>query len=262
MSTLLVLRSAAICGWSEYYSIFSWRTWLTGWYVRVLAQVSFFALIGKLLGSDAKTQYLLVGNSVLLATLVSLFAIPSTAWERWAGTLPLLVAAPTRAVVVFAGRSVAVLVDAVASSLGAFFAAAAIFGVPLPWPRVLLVAPLVCLVALTSYALALFLGGWVVRAPAFRNVASNMTHTTIMAIAGVNVPVSFYPRPVEWLATILPLTHGLRAIRGVLAGGSAGGILANAGVELAVGLAWLALALVTFERFAEHGRRDGSIEFG
>jgi ABC-2 type transport system permease protein len=262
MRTLLVLRSAAICGWSEYYSIFSWRTWLTGWYLRVLAQVSFFALIGKLLGSDAKTQYLLVGNSVLLATVVSLFAIPSTAWERWAGTLPLLVAAPTSPVVVFAGRSVAILVDAVASSLGAFFAAAAIFGVPLPWPRVLLVVPLVCLVALASYALALFLGGWIVRAPAFRNVASNVTHTTIMAIAGVNVPVAFYPRPVEWLAEVLPLTHGLRAIRGVLAGSAAGAVLGNAALELAVGLGWLVLALLTFERFAEHGRRDGSIEFG
>jgi ABC-2 type transport system permease protein len=39
-------------------------------------------------------------------------------------------------------------------------------------------------------------------------------------------------------------------------------IVRQAGLELVVGLGWLALALVTFDRLAESGRKDGSIEFG
>jgi ABC-2 type transport system permease protein len=260
--TLRVLRHAAVCGWNDYTVTFTWKTWLAGWFVRVVAQVSFFALIGRLLGSDERTQYLLVGNAILLMTVVSMFAIPSTAWERWAGTMPLLVASPTSAVLVFAGRSVWVLADGLASAVGAFFVAAAIFGIELPWPRVLLVVPLALLVGLSSYALALFLGGWVVRAPSMRNVASNVTHTTIMAIGGVNVPLAFYPGAVRGFAHVLPLTHGLEAIRDLLHGTGAAAILANAGLEAAVGAGWLALAFVTFDRWAEHGRRDGSIEFG
>lgn len=262
LQTVHVLRHAARNGWEEYYDSFRLRTWLTGWYVRIVAQVCFFALIGRLLGSAEKTQYLLVGNAILLTTIVSMFAIPSTAWERWAGTLPLLVASPTSSVVVFTGRSVAVLVDALVSSLAAFFVAAPLFGIPLPWPRVLLLVPLVMLVGLSSYALAIFLGGWVVRAPSMRNVTSNVTHTTIMTIAGVNVPIAFYPAAVGWLAHALPLTHGLQAIRDLLNGEPLPTLLPNVGLELVVGAAWFTLAVMTFQRFAEHGRRDGSIEFG
>ena len=262
LETALVVRHAARNGWAEYFTTFSWKTWLIGWYVRVLAQVCFFALVGRMLGSDERTQYLLVGNAILLTTIVSLFAIPSTAWERWAGTLPLLVASPTSAVVVFAGRSLAVVCDALASSLAAFFVAAPLFGIDLPWPRVLLLFPLVALIGLSSYSLAIFLGGWVVRKPSMRNVTSNVMHTTIMTIAGVNVPLAFWPLGVEWAAHALPLTHGLLAIRDLLAGEPLASLLPNVGLELLVGCAWLALAIVTFDRFAEHGRRDGSIEFG
>jgi ABC-2 type transport system permease protein len=262
LQTALVVRYAARNGWKEYFTTFSWKTWLIGWYVRVLAQVCFFALIGRMLGSAERTQYLLIGNAILLTTVVSLFAIPSTAWERWAGTLPLLVASPTSAVVVFAGRSLAVVVDALLSSLAAFFVAAPLFGIELPWPRVLLLVPLVCVVGLSSYALAIFLGGWVVRKPSTRNVTSNVTHTTIMTIAGVNVPIAFWPGAVEWAAHALPLTHGLQAIRELLRGEPLVALIPNVGLELLVGSVWLALALITFDRFAEHGRRDGSIEFG
>jgi ABC-2 type transport system permease protein len=258
----LVVRYAARTGWAEYFTTFSWKTWLIGWYVRVLAQVSFFALVGRMLGSAERTQYLLVGNAILLTTIVSLFAIPSTAWERWAGTLPLLVASPTSAVVVFSGRSLAVVVDALVSSLAAFFVAAPLFGIALPWPRVLLLVPLVALIGLTSYSLAIFLGGYVVRKPSTRNVTSNITHTTLMTIAGVNVPLAFWPAAVEWLAHALPLTHGLQAIRDLLSGEPLAALLPNVGLELLVGGAWFTLAVLTFQRFAEHGRRDGSIEFG
>jgi len=258
---LRVLRHAAATGYQDYKTIYTWRTWLIGWYLRVVAQVVFFALIGELLGSRARTHELLVGAAVLLATVTSFIAVASTAWERWAGTLPLLVASPSSAVVVFAGRSVTFIGDGVVTSLGSFLAAAAIFDLPLPWPRILLVAPLTLLVAVSSYMLAIFLGGLVLRAMSTRNVVSNLATGTIMAIGGVVVPVGYYPQPVQWLANILPLTHGLEAIRDLLAGEAAAEILPNVGLEAAVGLGWLGLALLTFNHLAESGRRDGSIEF-
>jgi ABC-2 type transport system permease protein len=95
-----------------------------------------------------------------------------------------------------------------------------------------------------------------------RNVVANLTWGTIMAIGGVNVPISYYPDPVEWFAQALPLVHGLEAIRELLNDDSLLGLLPDAGLELLVGSAWLCLALLTFDRLAERGRRDGSIEFG
>lgn len=134
-----VLRYAFLCGWRDYQAIFTVKTWLAGWFVRVVAQVSFFALIGRLLGSDERTEFLLIGNAVLLAALSTMFAVASTSWERWQGTLPLLVASPTGSVLVFFGRSAFWIPDALSSSLGTLFVCAAIFDIPLPWPDVLLV---------------------------------------------------------------------------------------------------------------------------
>jgi len=258
---LRVVRYALLTGYYDYQTIYTWRTWVVGWYLRVLSQVAFFALIGKLLHSTARTHYLLVGNAMLLAAMGSLVAVASTQWERWAGTMPLLVAAPSSHVVVFAGRSLTFVADAVVTSLGAFFAAAAMFGLPLPWPRVLLLPFLVISIAIATYALAIFLGGCALRAPGSRNVVSNLAQTTMMALAGVNVPVAFYPGAVHALSYALPLTFGLRGVRGLLAGAGGWTVAADVGVQLAVALGWLVLALLTFDRFGERGRRTGTLDF-
>ncbi len=90
---------------------------------------------------------------------------------------------------------------------------------------------------------------------------ANVGLVTLMTLCGVNVPLGFYPAPVYWLAQLLPLTHGLQAIRAVLAGD-----LAVAGrqalLEAAVGLGWLAVCLATFERFVRHGRSEGTLDLG
>jgi ABC-2 type transport system permease protein len=257
-----VLRYAFLSGLQDYQAIFTWKTWLAGWFVRVVAQVSFFALIGRLLDSPERTEFLLVGNAVLLAALGTMFAVASTSWERWQGTLPLLVASPTGSVLVFLGRSTFWIPDAVLSALGTFFVCAALFDVPLPWPQALLVVPLVTLVAFSTYGLGIFLGGLVLRNPNLRNLVANVVWLTMAVICGVNVPLSYEPEPLRWLASILPLTHGLQAIRGVLDGEAAGAIVGHAAAEAAVGVAFLALAFLTFDRLAQHGRRDGTIEFG
>lgn len=261
MTTARILRHAALSGYRDYANIYTWKTWLAGWYVRVLAQVVFFALIGRLLDSTEQVHYLLIGNAVMLAGIGSLFAVAGTTWERYQGTLPLLVASPSPPVVVFLGRSAWALTDGFISSLGAFFVVAPLFGLPLPWPNTLLLIPLLLLVSLSTYALGTFLGGLVLRAMSARNVVANLTWGTIFAIGGVNVPVSFYPEPVQWLANVLPLTHGLQAIRDVLSGVGGSEILLDVALEALVGVAWLTASLFTFNRLAERGRRDGSIEF-
>lgn len=262
LETLTVLRYAFVSGLQDYQAIYTWKTWLAGWLLRVVAQVSFFALIGQLLGSAERTEFLLVGNAVLLAALGTMFAVASTSWERWQGTLPLLVASPTSSVVVFLGRSTFWIPDAIASAAGTFFICAWIFDLPLPWPKVLVVLPLIGLVAVSTYCLGVFLGGLVLRNPNLRNLVANLVWLTMAAISGVNVPLSYNPEPLQWLANVLPLTHGLQAVRGVLGDDSAAQIAVQAATEGAIGAGFLVLALITFDRLAETGRRNGTIEFG
>lgn len=261
MTTLRILRYAALSGAQDYFSIFTWKSWLGGWYLRVLAQVIFFALIGRLLESEAQTHFLLLGNAVMIAAIEGIWAVNMVRWEQGTGTVALLVASPSSPVTIFAARGVYMVADGVLSTAGALFVAAPIFGVELPWPRVLLVVPLTLLVGMSAYSLGIFLGGLVLRKRGIHNIVVNVTNTALMAVCGVNVPLAFMPGPLEWLAKILPLTHGLQAIREVVDGAPATDVLASAGAQVLVILFWFGLALITFNRLADRGRRDGTIDF-
>lgn len=260
--TLRVLHYAVRTGYYDYQAIYTWRSWLIGWFLRVLSQVAFFALIGKLLQSPERERFLLVGNAVLLAAMGALIAVASTQWERLAGTMPLLIAAPSSHVVVFAGRSLTFVVDGAVTASAAFFASAWMFKLPLPWPRVLVLPVLVFLVAASTYSVAIFLGGCVLNASGLRNLVSNLAQTTMMALAGVSVPIGYFPAPVHVVSYTLPLTFGIRSVRNLLAGDGAWAVVGTAGLQLAVAGAWLVLALLTFDRLGERGRRSGAIEFG
>lgn len=261
VATARVAWYAIVSGANDYWAIFTLRSWIFGWCLRMISQVSFFALIGKLLESDAQTQFFLIGNAVVVASQAALFAMNMTTAERGNGTLSLLLASPSRPVVVFAARGVYIMADGVFSALLGLFILGPAFGLHFPFPRVLLVIPLTLLVGLSTYAFSTFLAGVIIKHRETTGLIVNATYVSFMALCGVNVPVSFYPSWLEWLTRCLPLTNGLEAIRGVVTGGTWSSIAAHAGAELLVLSVWLALALATFGIFIRAGQRDGSLEY-
>lgn len=260
MKTLRIVRYAFLSGARDYGAIYTPKTWLTGWLLRVLAQVTFFALLGRLLRSPEQTWFLLVGNAVMLAAMEGVWALNMVIWERTAGTLPLLVASPTNPVVVLASRGTYLIGDGVLSALSALLLIGALFGLPMPWPRILLVVPLTVLVGASAYCLGTFLGGVLLGFRSLNNVVANVGLITVMTLCGVNVPLAAYPEPVAWVARFLPLTHGLIAVRDVLDGQLAAAA-AQALAEAAVGAGWFGACLLTFGWFISRGRRTGSLEY-
>lgn len=262
MTTFAILRHAAIAGFQDFRALYSWKTWCTGWLLRVVMQVIFYSLLGRLIGSEEQVHFLVVGNAVMLCATTVIFVVQSTTWERFAGTIPLLIASPASPLVVLFGRSVQWIPDAMATSMAALLVVGPLFGLPLPWPRALLVVPLLLLVTLSTYMLGSLFGSLVLRYTEARNLVSNVVAAAMMAVCGVNVPVDTFPGWVGTVAAALPLTHGLLAVRGVLSAAPAGRIAGEAALELLVGLGWFAVAATSFRWFAEGGRRDGSIDFG
>lgn len=252
---------AIVSGANDYWAIFTPKSWIFGWCVRMLSQVSFFALIGKLLESDEQTQFFLVGNAVMIAAMGATFAMNMTTAERGNGTLSLLLASPSRPVLVFASRGVYVTADGIFSSLLGLFILGPAFGLSFPFPRVMLVIPLTALVGFSAYCFSTFLAGVIIRHREVTGLLVNATIVILMALCGVNVPVSFYPAWLAWISRCLPITNGLEAIRGVIAGSPWSTIAAHAGGELLVMSVWLSLALATFGVFMRAGQRDGSLEY-
>ena len=261
VSNARVAWYAIVSGANDYWAIFTPKSWIFGWCVRMLAQVSFFALIGKLLQSNEQTQFFLIGNAVMIAAMGATFAMNMTTAERGNGTLSLLLASPSRPVLVFASRGVYVTADSIFSSLLGLFILGPVFGLSFPFPRVLLVIPLTALVGFSAYSFSTFLAGVIIRHREITGLLVNATIVILMALCGVNVPVSFYPAWLAWISRSLPITNGLEAIRGVIAGSPWSTITAHAGAELLVMSIWLSLAVATFGAFVRAGQRDGSLEY-
>jgi ABC-2 type transport system permease protein len=258
---LRILVAAFTSAFADLRVTYTWRTWSFAWLSRILFQVAFFALIGRLLGSRARLDYLLVGNAVFISAMVSMLVCASTAWERQTGTLPLLTAAPANPFALFIGRSVQWVIDGSLCSTIALFVLAPIFGISLPMPVALIAVPLIFLVACSTYCFGLALAGIVLRKIGLRNLVSGLASLIIMIVCGVQVPTAFWPPPISGIAEALPLTHGLGAIRDVLEGAAIGKVLLGAGLEVCVAAGWLAAASLIFRGLIEGGRRDGSIEF-
>jgi ABC-2 type transport system permease protein len=261
-TTLTVMRYAFRAGIADYRAIFTWKSWALGWMLRVIAQVSFFGLIGLRVADERTAYFLIIGNALAVAAQTGIFSLNMTSAERWAGILPLLVASPISPVVVFSSRGAYLAVDGSLSALGSLFIAGAAFGLPLPWPRVLAVVPLTGIVAAASYCFGTFLAGIVFRWRGANSLFVLVGYVGLMAICGVNVPLSYYPSALEWIARFLPLTNGLLAIRGVFQGAAWSWVVGHAALEAAVALGWMTAALISFNMLASGGRRDGSLEFG
>ncbi|MDX3230402.1 ABC transporter permease [Streptomyces sp. ME19-01-6] len=261
MQSVLIIRSSAANAFADMRAIYSWRLWVFGWLGRMLAQVTFFTFLGRAVGDDERTAYLVVGNAVMTCVLECVQVVASTGWERISGTLILLAAAPARPVWVFFGRSLQWPVSGSATSLVALFALGPAFGITWRPHHILPVAALVVLTAFTTYCLGLFLAALVLNANGLRNIVSSAAYFVMMAVCGVQVPVDHWPLPVRTAAALLPLTHSLAAIRLVEADAGAFPIAAAAGKALLCGAVWLAAAYLVFESFMDRGRRTGNSDY-
>ncbi|PRY41793.1 ABC transporter permease [Umezawaea tangerina] len=260
--TSTVLRYSAANAWADFRASYTWWSWTFGWLGRMLAQVTFFAFVGIMLGDQAQLRYLVVGNAVMTCVVETMSVVASSSSEGRIGTLPLLSAAPVRLAWVFLGRSVQWPVSGSLTALVSLLALAPAFGVhwsPTQVPALVLLVPLT---ALSTYAVGLFLSAFVLTASGARNLLSNSAYLVMMAICGVQVPVDFWPSWVRSIASTLPLTHGLAAIRSVGDRAPVADVLGQAGLALACGVGWLVMAVLAFSLLEQHSRRRDAFDFG
>ena len=262
MSELRVFRFGLMQGREDFRAFFAnWRIWFLAWGVRSIFAAAMIALLGRMIGSDEQVYYLLIGNAIIVGAHSAAWAIQASTWDRWDGTYALLVVSPYGLRPSTMGRSAIWVFSGVITSLTTFAALAAMFRLPLPLPDALFVPVFIAAICASAYAFALAIGAFVIRVPRARNIVHSFVMTIIAAFTGVNVPISFWPPWVEVLAVGLPVTHGLAALRALLAQGSAATIAQGLALELAVGAVWFAFAWLAMNVMANAGRADGSIDF-
>lgn len=259
---LAIIHRSASRGFAELRSNNSFVTWTLGWLVRVLCQVTFFAMVGQLAGSARAVQYIAVGNACAIITVEASAMIRSMCAERQVGTLGLLIATPTGQLPVFFGRGLQWLCTGLVSSSAALVLVPRLLGAAVPVSRLLESIPQLAVVGASFYCLACTVGGLALRRLRWQWLVINLTYLVPMTFCGVDVPVTFWPWPIHALAEVIPLTHGLESIRATIQGAPISSIAVQILLTVATGLGWLGVAAVSFNRLVSSGRRDGTIELG
>ncbi|AJC52655.1 MULTISPECIES: ABC transporter permease [Streptomyces] len=261
MTVKQVIGHAAFVGFAEFKHVYTLKTWLTGWMLRLVSQVVFFGLVGKMAGDHITAEYVLLGNAVTVIAIEATLVITTATLERFQGTYPMLIVSPTNMGLVYLGRGLHWVVAGLGSSVLVFALVWGLFRPDWNWRAAVAALPCLALIGISAYAYGTFLAACSLRHHKFRWLYLNFGFTLLMTFCGANVPRSFWPAPIEWATEVLPLTHGLTAMRTLAAAGPFSDVVGQLGLEVCVAGLWAALTLVFFERIAGKGRRDGSLNF-
>ncbi len=239
----------------------SWKVWFLAWGIRSISSAAMIALLGRVLGSVEQVHYLLIGNAVIVGAHSAAWAIQSSTWDRFDGTYPMLVVSPAGLRPSLMGRAGIWVFGGFITSLTTFVALALLFRMPLSFPGAFLAPLFFGVICVSTYAFALAVGSFVIRVARARNIIHSFVLTTVAAFTGANVPIAFWPAWVEAVALVLPVTHGLSALRALLTGGPPRIIALGLALEIVVAAAWFVCSWLTMNAMANAGRADGSIDF-
>jgi ABC-2 type transport system permease protein len=82
----------------------------------------------------------------------------------------------------------------------------------------------------------------------------------MIVLCGVNVPVSALPPAVQFFSNILPVTHGLQAIRALIDGATYSNVFPLIGAEVLIALAYGSIAWLMFGYRMKVTRQKGTFE--
>jgi ABC-2 type transport system permease protein len=195
------------------------------------------------------TQYNIVPGligTILTMTMVMMTGLAMTR-ERERGTMENLLATPVRPIEVMAGKIVPYIIVGYLQISLIVLAAWALFGVPMVGSLVLL-----------SAAAILFIAANLSVGFTFSTLARNQLQAMQMAfffflpsilLSGFMFPFRGMPEWAQWLGELLPLTHFLRILRGILLKGNG---VAEIGPELwPIALFLLVAAAIALLRYRE-----------
>lgn len=228
---------------------------------RVIFQTLFFVLLVRFaLGPDL-VHFALVGNAVGMAAIVAIVQAGGIVSEdRGSGYLPYLMAVPADRVWIILGRCTAFYADALLSAVLALFVVGLIVGaVPDP-ARVLYAFPALLLITATLTSMGLLVGSLAFHTR-FSQSVTNFTYYMLLLLCGANYPLDRLPQTAQAVARLLPMTHGLQALRGLLEAASYVDVLRPLATEVVIGLAYAVVAYVVWQRQIERARRTGGTEF-
>jgi len=256
------LRVFFVGGLTSYRALFNW---ISPWVffpvlvVYPLFQIVFFAYLGRYARVQSD-EFFLVGNTFVAIAVTGFFGMGnSVANERRSQTLPSILASPASRLALFLGRALpSILTGSVVAAIS-FALGAWLLHVHIGVAEAGRLAVAVVASSFACTAFGLCLGALGLRG---RNVSlfADTISGCMLLVSGANVPLDRLPGWIQSLSTVIPLTHGIEAARGI----SGGGGIADAGgqlvTEVGIGAIYLVAGLALLRFFEYEGRRTATLE--
>ncbi len=220
----------------------------------IFASIAFFMVES---GAREGTQlYVALGAGLMGMWSSTLFGSGGVIqWQRWQGTLELLVGAPPRFIVTLLPLTLATASIGLYSVVATLFWGWALFDVPLHLEHPLLFALALPVTTVALGLLGLVLGSTFVlyrHASAF----SNLLEYPVWLVTGLLVPVSLLPGWAEPISWVIAPTWGVKAVRESALGGDP---LAAIGMCLVLSVAYLGIGIVTMANFERLARKRATL---
>jgi ABC-2 type transport system permease protein len=225
-----------------------------------LTQMIFFAFVVQLgNGGASEIAFTAVGNAVATVTYSSVFSVcQTTDSEKQQGTMEHLLVSPANRLALYLGRGLIPILISLATVTVGLVYATALFGVSIPLGTIPGLAVSVVLTAAAMVGFGLLLGG-VALYLRTSIILGNIFLFVGLLLSGVNFPVSALPVPLQYAGDALPLTWGLAAIRGAIAGDAIGPLSLLWGAVALSGLLSIGLAMGLWGVFERRALATGSI---
>ena len=183
--------------------------------------------------------------------------LPGT--EKHVGTLSPLMQTPASLFCVFLGMSVLNIVAGLISSGLSLCYAQFVFDIDLSAANFLSVIVIVMLTVFSLTGFGMMIGSVGLRLRTSSIIANIVSYVGLL-ICGVNFPLSYLPQWVQAVASALPLTYGVNAMRGAVDGAGLSSIYGDLLMMAGLGLLYLAISWVLFRMFEKMARNSGAYD--
>ncbi len=255
-----LFRSGVKTGWANLAVELTPVTVLGSRIPRAILQAVFFILISYAAGGSELAKFALIGNTMHAAVFHSIIEMSVVIeLEKWLGTMPYLIASPANWFPTLLGRSLPGYVEGLLRILLVLLILVPFFGADLTTLALLRAAPIFIITVASASALG-WLSGAIMLPTRWGMLACNTIGYLMMITGGVNFPVTALPPIIQWFGRILPMTHGLLAIRQVIDGASYADVSSLIVSEIIIGVIYGMAAWKLFSYRLNVARQTGNIE--
>jgi ABC-2 type transport system permease protein len=251
------IAEAVRLGWREFRAHNPAHIVLTTLVPRAVLQCVFFALLGRSLGGRASAEFAFVGSLgaiITLTTIVAVCEVPMA--DKQSGTFYRIRSGLVPPALVFVARAVPYPLVGFCCAVLSLVIGAPLVGLARDIPRIVPALPLYAVMAVTTTAAGLAVGALAVGKRADVMLGNSLAYLILLA-GGVVLPAGRVVW-IDWLGVLLPLRHGLDAVRAMLSGQP---WLPSTALEVAVGAGWGLLAFLIVGVQTRRARVSGFDDF-